>query len=282
MNPEGGPHIQLPTDGIGRTMRPGGAAGPSDAQDTIPPGEPGRQLLASTAVFAAIVGLALGAVIGAACCWLLGEFDLLWQGVLVGVIVGPVAGVLLGIAERKVRGIFVRPDPAGVIGVTLGLVPAVLVGLRGMGGVTGRLSGYVLCGEILAGPMAGLFIGGIFDRAFEAALKKSWGAALPFATGVAICVGLVFLIDSAAYGPAPEEVAREAEALIALEWESNPLAPDARIHSVTVVRKGRSSYTGFADVTIAGQRGRRPLEAEVKGGLLSVRWTGQSRDVEAH
>jgi hypothetical protein len=238
-------------------------------------------ILATAALFGAFVGLAMGAVVGAAVRWITGEFDLLWSGVLIGALTGPFIGGLIGFAERWLRGNLIRPDLAAIICIVFGLLPAVLVGLQGLGGVRGRLSGYLLVGAVFVGPMTGLVIGGIFDRAFEAFLKRSWTAMLPFATGIAVCVGIVCLVDAAAYGPTPEEVATKAKASIALEWKSDPDARGAKIHGVNLVRKGRSAYTGFADVTVAGQRERRPLEAVVEGGWLIVRWTTQPQEAEA-
>jgi hypothetical protein len=122
--------------------------------------------------------------------------------------------------------------------------------------------------------MAGLLIGGILDRAFEASLKKSWGVALAFAgAGVAICIGIACLIDAVAYGPDAKEVSREAKALITSDWSKNPEARDAKIHNVTLVRRGCTTYTGFADVTFAGHPGRRILEVLVEGGMVEMSWT---------
>src|SRR5207237_596877 len=99
--------------------------------------------------------------------------------------------------------------------------------------------------------------------------------ALAFAiTGVAICIGIVCLIDAVSYGPEPKEVARETRAIINLSWKGNPKAHDATIHNVSLVRKDRTTYTGFADVSFAGQRERLILQAVVEGGMLKkVSWT---------
>jgi hypothetical protein len=245
-------------------------------QAPIPGGDRGQRTLAAGTAFGAFVGLPMGAAVGAACCWLTGLFDFLWHGVLIGALAGPFAGALIGFTERKTRGDLVRPDVATIACVVFGLLPALLVGLQGLGFVTGGFSAYLLAGAVFAGPMGGLVVGGLLDRALEATLKKSWGAALALAgAGVAGCIAVVCLIDSLAYGPDPQEVGREARALIVSEWRKNPAWRDATIRHVTLVREGRRTYTGFADVTVAGQPGRLMLEALVEGRVLEVKWTAE-------
>jgi hypothetical protein len=273
-NPDVEHRIQ-PLADVGEPSVPSGCiANSPSVENTIQRVEQRQRTVAPGTVFGAFVGMTMGAVTGAACCWLTGLFDFFWHGVLIGTLAGPFAGALIGLKERKARGDLVRADIATLICVVFSLLPALLIGLQGVSAVRGRFSGYSLLGPVFAGPMAGLLIGGILDRAFEAGLKKSWGVALAFAgAGVAICIGILCLIDAAAYGPDPNEVSRETRALITSEWSKNPEVRDAKIHNLTLVRRGRTTYTGFADVTFAGQPGRLILEVLVEGGMLEVSWT---------
>jgi hypothetical protein len=215
-----------------------------------------------------------GAVVGALCCWLTRQFDSLGHGVLIGALVGPFAGLLIGISERKARGEFARADIGTYICVLFGLLPVPLMILQGLGGVHGRFSGFLLLGAMFAGPMAGLVIGGILDRAFEEAQKKSWGRSLTCAVaGAAICIAIVSAIDAAAYGPDPEEVGVEVKAVIAEEYGKNSEGRRVAIKNVTLVRKGRKAYTGFADVTVVDHQERLLLAVLVEDGMLEVRWT---------
>jgi len=217
----------------------------------------------------------MGAVVGSACCWLAGEFHFFGPAVVIGILAGPIVGTLIGFMERKTRGELVRPDIATIIGIVYGLLPALLIFL-GLNSLSGRFSGYLFLGAIFAGPMIGLVLGGILDRAFEEYQRQTWGVALPFAvTGVAVCVGLVCLFDALAYGPDPKEVGRKTEALLISEWSKSPNNREAVIHNLTLVRKDRMSYTGFADATFSGRRQRLLLEVVVEGEMLEVSWSSE-------
>ena len=268
-------HLIQPLADVGEPSVPlGRLADSTSVENTIQRGVQRQRTVATGTVFGAFVGMTMGAVTGASCCWLTGLFDYFWPGVLIGTLAGPFAGALIGLMEREARGDLVRPDIATLICVFFSLLPALLIALQGVSAVRGKFSAYSLLGVVVAGPIAGLLIGGILDRAFEAALKKSWGVALAFAgAGVAICIGIVCLIEAVAYGPDPKEVSREAKALITLEWSKNPEARDAKIHNVTLVRRSRTKYTGFADVTFAGQPGRLILEALVEREMVEMNWT---------
>jgi hypothetical protein len=273
-NPDAEQRIQPPA-GAETLSGPFGAT--PDASVVVDPtrsvGQKQRTLAAGTA-FGAVVGSAMGAAAGAATCWLTGLFDFLWQGALLGTLAGPFAGGLIGFKERKARGDLVRPDIATIIGPVFGLLPGLLIGLQTMRLVTGRKSVYLFLGAVLVGPVCGLLIGGVLDRGFEAFLRRSWGRALALvATGVGICLAVVGLIDTAAYGPAPDEVATEVRGLLHQEWGKSPDLGEVTICKVALARQGRRSYTGFADVTFAGQPGRLMLGVRVEGGMLEVRWT---------
>lgn len=193
-----------------------------------------------------------------------------------GTLAGPIVGTLIGFTERKKRGDFVKPDIATIIGIVFGLLPALIFFFQGVSGVRGSFSLYSLVGAVFAGPMIGLVAGGILDRAFEEWQKRSWGVALAFAVmGVAVCIGLVCLFDALAYGPDPKEVARNTRKLLISEWNTSPNTPDAVIHNLTLVRKDRISYTGFADVSFSGHPQRFLLKVAVEGEMLEVSWSSE-------
>lgn len=241
-NPEVEHRIQPRSDVGERPPSSGGITDSPSVQDSTPCGKRRQRTIAAGTVFGAFVGLPMGAALGAACCWLVGQFDFLSNGVLIGIFIGPMAGSFIGFTERKLRGDLVRPDTATFIGIVFGLFPALLVGLGGLSGVTGRFSGYLLLGAFFAGPMCGLLIGGILDRAFEESLKRAWGTAVTYAVlGIAVCIGLVCLIDAAAYGPDPKEVSRQAKKIITWQWSMDPELRDAAVQNVTLERKGRTT-----------------------------------------
>lgn len=254
----------------------GGLAESLSVQDVIQRHEQRQRTVTAGTLFGALVGLLMGAVAGAACCWLTGQLRFFYQAVLIGTLAGTIVGALIGLKERKTRGQLVRPDIATFICVVYALLPALLFILQGISGVRGRFSGYLLVGAVFAGPMIGLLIGGILDRAFEEFQKKSWGVALPFAVlGIALCIGLVCLFDALAYGPDPKEVGRNVRTLLLSEWNKTPHVRDAEIDNVTLIRKDRTQYSGFADVTIAGRTERLLLEVVVEGEMLEVSWTNE-------
>jgi len=247
-------------------------------EDPVALGPLPQQSLGAGMIFGGLAGLHMGAVAGAACAWLLGLFDYYWHGFFVGAAVGPLGGVLAGFVERKARGDLVRPDIATILGGIFGLLPGLILLLQGIGVVKGVFSGGLLLGAVSGGPMAGFLIGGILDRAFESFLNRSVRRASTLAlTAIALCAGIVVLMDGAAYGPDPKEVARQARALITTEWRKDPETKDAAIRTMTLTRDGRRRYTGFAEATIAGQPERLALEALVEGGELSIRWIVEER-----
>jgi hypothetical protein len=253
-------------------------AAPAPVGNVIQGDKAGPVTLAAGTAFGALAGLAMGAIVGAACCWLIGLFDLVWRGILIGILAGPLAGAAIGYKERTHRGDLVQPDTGTFVCVLFGLLPALQVVFQGLGGVTGKFSGLVLIGAGFAGPMLGLLIGGTFDRAFDAYLRKSRGGAMLFSvTGVALCLAIVAGIDALAYGPDPEKVSWKARAMLAEEWAKDPALQQTKIRQVTLVRKGRKTYTGTADVTLAGQPNRLALEVRVEDEMIEVRWTAAAQ-----
>lgn len=239
----------------------------------VAPGPLPQQSLVAGMIFGGFAGLLMCAVAGAACTWLLGQFDYYWHGFFFGAAVGPCAGVLAGFVERSTRGDLVRPDIATILGGLFGVLPGLILLLQGFGVVEGVFSGGLLLGAVSGGPMAGFLIGGILDRAFESFLNRSVRRATTLAlTAIALCAGIVVLMDGAAYGPDPKEVARQARALIISTWRKDPDTKDATIQALTLTRDGRRRYNGFAEAKIAGQLERLALEALVEGGELAIRW----------
>jgi hypothetical protein len=238
---------------------------------------PERRSLVTVTIFGAFVGLLMGAAVGAACCWLTGLYDFLRPAVVIGSLAGPFLGAVTGVfLERRVPNGLPRPDLATVICLVFSVLPALLVLLQGIGFLGGGATPLRLAGAVCAGPMAAWMIGALLDRAFDAKQKKSWGEALGSAVvAVAACIAIVWLFDANAYGPDPDELAWQAKNMLEDNWRKHPVLRDATVLKVTLVRHGRWTYTGHAEVTRAGQTERVPLEARVDGKMLEVRVTGE-------
>src|SRR5262249_37099525 len=225
---------------------------------------------AAGSLFGALAGLAMGAVVGPACCWLTGAFELFWNGVLIGGILGALVGAVIGPRERT-RSRLVRPDTATLICGLFGVIPALLICLQCAGVAGGRFTILLFIGVVFTAPMLGLLVGGVLDRSFEACLNKSWGRAFVFAiAGLAACLGLIWALDALAYGPEPEEIARRARAGMITEWRKSPDGEDAKIHELTLERTGRLTYAGVAVATYAGQRKRFRVEAWLENDRMWV------------
>lgn len=250
---------------------------PNDGEKPIPGSEPAQRSLLTVAVFGAFTGLLMGAIVGAACCWLTRQYDLLRAAVAMASLAGALLGAVLGIfLEWRVPRGKPRPDLATVICLVFSLLPALLILLQGIGLVVGGISPWRLAGAVCAGPMAAWMIGAMLDRGLEARQQKSWGEALGFVVvAVAACSAIVWLLDDTAYGPDPDELAWQARNMLEEDWRKHPVLRDALIRKVTLVRDGRWTYKGHVDVTLAGQAQRVPLEARVHGEILKVRVTGE-------
>lgn len=269
--PDPDPKIQPLPNPVPRAGTSGGADDQPRADDALQPGKPGPRILSPGMLFGGFVGLLMGALVGGACCWLALVTEFLWQGALIGAMIGSLGGAIIGVKERKARGDFGRPDIATIICVVYGLVPAILILLLGIGLVRGSFSGYLFLGAISGGPMVGLLLGAILDRAYEASLQKSWGAALGFGVaGVTAYSGIAFVIVTAPAGPDTKVLAAEARSLILREWQKKPELRGATIQNVTLVHKGGKLYTGFVDATIGGQAERLSVEVIVEGGTLEL------------
>jgi hypothetical protein len=223
--------------------------------------------------FGALAGLLLGAVAAGACCWVVGQDEFFWHGTLAGAVIGPLGGAAIGVRERKTRGDLIRPDIAAIIGVAYGLLPALLIVLGGVGLVRGKLSGLLLIGAGFAGPMSGLLIGGILDRAYEARRRKSWRAALGFGlVGSAAAIGILLLIARASSGPDPEELVAPTRSAILREWRKDPELQGVKIRNLTLARDSGNRYSGFFDAIIDGQALRHTVTVTVHDADIEVRW----------
>ena len=90
------------------------------------------------------------------------------------------------------------------------------------------------------------------------------------------------IFETMAYGPAPDEVATEVRGLLLQEWGKSPDLGEVTVRKVTLARQGRRSYTGFADVTFAGQSERLTLGVLIEGGMLTVSWTAEALEEQGH
>ena len=237
------------------------------------PGRPNSSLV--NAGFGALAGLPLGAAAGAACCWQMGLWDEFWQGVRFGMLAGPIAGALIGYLQGRLRAELVRPQVATFAGIGFGLLTAVLIGYMFFAGrITGRFSLLTLAGVTFTSPMIGLMIGGVLDRAFEEVLRKRWGvAAATGVVGLAISGGVIWLIDSSAYGPEPAEIGRLASAAILEDWSDNPELRGAEIQEVSIVRLGRRAYTGFIVLRVADEEVRFVVAASLQDEGVRLKCT---------
>lgn len=221
--------------------------------------------------FGAYAGLLMAPPVAAVSCWLTDWYEGRWLSLYVAAVLGPLGGALVGLRERKARGPLARPDVATVIGALCGFLPALLVGVGGLGVIGGAVFGLFCVGAVFIGPAVGLLLGAILDRAYEALLRRAWLAGLlRMAIGSAVCIGIVLAALDAPYGPEPQEVARDVRNAIFEQWKAQPEL-DAKLGDLVVERKGGREYIGTMDATIAGHRERYRLDIVVDGAI--VRWT---------
>ncbi|MFO0966295.1 MAG: hypothetical protein U0793_12025 [Gemmataceae bacterium] len=223
-------------------------------------------------LFGALVGLLAGPGVGAACCWLCGAVDYLWIGVIVGAAVGVFAGALIAMAERRIRGALARPDIATIICAIFGLAPALVLIPNALLSVHGRFSGFMFFGIIAAGPMSGLLVGAMLDRAHEAFLARTWWPALRYGGfGVAGCVGVLVAFLTIPWAPEPAEIERQARALLLSEWRARPGLKGVKIQKIALERKGARAYTGFVEAAVGGQMERFVLDVFYEGDGISLK-----------
>jgi hypothetical protein len=85
-----------------------------------------------------------------------------------GALLGAGGGVLFVVLERALRGPTAGVALGAVLGVLFGLVPALMILLRGNAG-----GGKMLAGLVFAPLAAGLILGGLLDRCFEALARPA-------------------------------------------------------------------------------------------------------------
>jgi hypothetical protein len=126
-----------------------------------------RSSAAVGAAVGALDGLILGFACALACFWLLDPDELFWIWLCGGVLMGSLVGAPVGWIETR-RG---RPiadlNIATHLGIVYGLLPGGLLLVGGAPLIRGRFSGYVILGLGFAGPMLGMLIGGVLDRACD-------------------------------------------------------------------------------------------------------------------
>jgi hypothetical protein len=214
----------------------------------------------------------MGALAGEACCWLSGQDERLAGGALIGAGLGSIVGTVVAIAERMIRGTFVRPDIATVIGILIGLSPALITAVL-MDNGYGLLSGGLLVEALIGGPIVGLLIGGVFDRAWEARHGQAWSSGLGAAiVGLTLGAGAAWFMASRPLGPDPNELATTAKSHMLRKLKEHPEVHDARIEKLTLVRQIGTRYTGFADATINGQPQRFSLTVIMAGRTIGLTW----------
>jgi hypothetical protein len=120
----------------------------------------------------ALDGFFLGFPSALACFWLLDSDGPFWIWLCGGVLIGSVVGAPVGWLETR-RG---RPiadlNIATHLGIFYGLLPGTLLLVGGVPMIRGRFSGYVILGLFFAGPMLGMLIGGVLDRACDSLFRN--------------------------------------------------------------------------------------------------------------
>jgi hypothetical protein len=223
-------------------------------------------------LFGGFSGLVMGAVAGEACYWLSGQDDRLVCGALIGAGLGSMLGVSVGIAQRMIRGPFVRPDIGTIIGIITGVSPGLITALL-MDNGHGLLSGGALLETLVGGPIVGLFIGAVFDRAFDACRRQAWCRGLVIATiCLAVCGSLGWFMVCKPFGPDPNDLAKTAKSMILSEWQQNPRMRKSTIETVALARRTGIHYVGFFDATIDGRPQRFSLGVTVSGQTIGVTW----------
>lgn len=218
---------------------------------------------------AAVVGTPLGMTSGAATCYVAGEWDQMLLSVVLGAAFGAVVGIAIVAVSRLRTGEGPRQDVGAAAGFIVGLSPAMLIVFK----LGGELSGMLVAGAAFVGPMIGLLLGALLDRATDELRDRRRGAAALFgAAGVGLCAGLVSWIDSGAYGKPPEEVAGIVRELITDSWSEDPQMEGAVVERLRIRRDGRRSYRGTFTTAIAEFDVPFEVQAWDDGDAIRVEW----------
>lgn len=215
------------------------------------------------------VGIPIGAVFGAATCFMTGMWDELWQGVRWGAIAGFVVGSLTILLDRARNGPKEQQVIASRVGMVIGLVPTVFVVMRiGQGAKI-----LLLIGAVFIGPAIGLMIGAFFDRAIDEWRSRSKATAVLFtALGIGICGLLISWIDSSAYGVSEKEIELAVRDMVSSRWRHDPDMEEAVIQNIVVVRNGRRNYLGTFDATLGAETIPFGFAAENVGDDVFLEW----------
>lgn len=244
------------------------AANPPTSEDA-----PVSRSTRSGAASGLVIGALLGGLSGMATCWLMGSPDYLSLSGMIGIGVGAVFGAVIGRIERRRQGEISRGDAASIIGCIFGLAPSVLVFILGGGGIHNRLTTYAMVGMTMFGPMAGLVIGGLFDRAAEAFRHRTRREAATSALiGLAACTLLGWFLATSPLHPDLALITRRTKSLMIEQWRLDPLTNDATIQDAKLIRERDGLYEGIVHATIDGRAKRFAVIVEVNGNELRASW----------
>jgi MFS family permease len=224
-------------------------------------------------VFSLFAGLVLGATLGAVIPWLTDQFLFFWLGVSLGAFTGAGVGWLLGAAYRARWSKSTRAHLGTVLGVTYGIIPSLLLVALGTRELRGLNSGYVLMGCLFAGPMVGLILGGILDRAFEEWQRNHRRLARRFGlTAMAVALLSIGFFDWLAQGPAPEALGNRVKQMLVSHWQERYGRHLTNFRPIELKRKGRMEYEGEADALVDGKSIHLTLEILLEDGTIKLSW----------
>lgn len=191
----------------------------------------------------------------------------------IGVVAGLVGGMLIGGIERRRRGDLVRPDLATMIGGIFGLGIALVAFVSGMASVRGNLTAFGLIGMAMAFPTAGILIGGLFDRSYEAAQNSRWrDAGVCCVVAVSASLSLIWLMLTYPTGTSAEDLVRPLTGMIYTEIRAEPEMRNAVVKNVVLVRRGNRDYSGTFEIVVKDRTHRYRVDAQLNDQMLSAAW----------
>lgn len=247
-----------------QAQSPDGAAPPSNLDlANEEPLLPHRTRLAGT-FFGACVGIPLGALVAAVCCWLTDYGDYAWQAVVYGAISGIIGGAIIGFFERWIRGDLAKADVGTFVGIIFGLLIAFfLLAVLGI-----PFAGRALIGLLFIGPMAGLIFGAVFDRMYESAGQQQWLTAIQFGGfGLIAIGGIVFLVAEQS-DPDLNEVAKAAQKAMYV----HPEFQGGVIRNLKLQHSEHRVYLGSMEVTFGNEIVHFDLEIQYRHEKVVVQW----------
>jgi hypothetical protein len=243
------PHIGHGIQPAPEPKPPGLGDGVPTAATEIAPGQ-----LWFGVVFGGAVGAVFGALLGGGAVRLAGELDYAWRGFLFGGLAGFPAGAAIAAVERWIRGRFSRPDVATHVGAVLGLLPAVLMLFAAAGAVRGVMTFFLALGLVFVGPMLGMLIGALFDRAVEASQRAAWFTSLKFfLAAILVCGGLAYAISRPPAGPDLKSLTNRVRAVIIHEIRADPGHEDTSVDGFSLNHDGDNRYSGTMEVSLKGR-----------------------------